>query len=120
MTELYKELMNVTNEMDSISEIAEKENDPSFVPRLQKQKMVLKYIAEEIKKQQDEISNLEHQNLEWKKITFYELIRQVDPDVLERVKSITGGQNFEWKCRHHLFSDAEINAAMDVLMKKDE
>lgn len=117
---LYKDLINVTDEISSISETAEQECDPSFVPRLQKQKMVLKYIAEGVKKQQDEINYLERQNLTWKRITFYELIRQADLETIERVKRIAGEQDFDWKCKHHLFTDTEINAAMDVLVKKEK
>ena len=115
MISIYKELIDAVNKMEDISVAIEKDHDPSLIPELRKEKLVLKYVADHVMKMESQILILNQQVKDSRRIAFYELLRQKDSPVVKRAKHILGKQDFDWRSEHQLFTDSEITSVMAVL-----
>ena len=115
MVSIYKELIDAANKMEDISVAIEKDHDPSLIPELRMEKLVLKYVADQVLKMENQIIILNQQVKDSRRIAFYELLRQKDSSVVKRAKQILGEQDFEWRAEHQMFTDSEITSFMAVL-----
>ena len=115
MVSIYKELLDAVNKMEDISVAIEKDHDPSLIPELRKEKLVLKYVADHVMKMESQIVILNQQVKDSRRIAFYELLRQKDSPVVTRAKRILGEQDFDWRSEHQMFTDSEITSVMAVV-----
>ncbi len=115
MVSIYKELIDAANKMEDISVAIEKDHDPSLIPELRTEKLVLKYVADQVLRMEEQIYVLNQQVKESRRLAFYELMRQKDSPVAKRAQHILGEQDFDWKSEHQMFTDSEINSVMAVL-----
>ena len=115
MISIYKELIDAVNKMEDISVAIEKDHDPSLIPELRKEKLVLKYVADHVMKMESQILILNQQVKDSRRIAFYELLRQKDSPVVKRAKHILGEQDFDWRSEHQMFTDSEITSVMAVV-----
>ena len=115
MVSIYKELIDAVNKMEDISIAIEKDHDPSLIPELRTEKLVLKYVADQVMQMEGQIYVLNQQVRDSRRIAFYELIRQKDSLAVKRAKHILGEQDFDWRSEHQMFTDSEITSVMAVL-----
>lgn len=115
MVSIYKELIDAVNKMEDISITIEKDNDPSHIPELRTEKLVLKYVADQVMQMEGQIYVLNQQVRDSRRIAFYELMRQKDSHAVKRAKHILGEQDFDWRSEHQMFTDSEISSVMAVL-----
>lgn len=115
MVSIYKELIDAVNKMEDISVAIEKDHDPSLIPELRMEKLVLKYVADQVLKMENQIIILNQQVKDSRRIAFYELLRQKDSPAVHKAKRILGEQDFEWRTEHQMFTDSEITSVMAVL-----
>jgi len=115
MVSIYKELIDAVNKMEDISVAIEKDHDPSLIPELRTEKLVLKYVADQVMQMEGQIYVLNQQVRDSRRIAFYELIRQKDSLAVKRAKHILGEQDFDWRSEHQMFTDSEITSVMAVL-----
>ena len=115
MVSIYKELIDAVNKMEDISITIEKDNDPSHIPELRTEKLVLKYVADQVMQMEGQIYVLNQQVRDSRRIAFYELMRQKDSLAVKRAKHILGEQDFDWRSEHQMFTDSEISSVMAVL-----
>lgn len=115
MVSIYKELLDAVNKIEDISVAIEKDHDPSLIPELRKEKLVLKYVADHVMKMEGQIVVLNQQVKESRRIAFYELLRQKDSTAVKHAKRILGEQDFDWRSEHQMFTDSEITSVMAVL-----
>ena len=115
MVSIYKELIDAVNKMEDISVAIEKDHDPSLIPELRMEKLVLKYVADQVLKMENQIIILNQQVKDSRRIAFYELLRQKDSPAVLKAKRILGEQDFEWRTEHQMFTDSEITSVMAVL-----
>ena len=115
MVSIYKELIDAVNKMEDISIAIEKDNDPSHIPELRTEKLVLKYVADQVMQMEGQIYVLNQQVRDSRRIAFYELMRQKDSLAVKRAKHILGEQDFDWRSEHQMFTDSEISSVMAVL-----
>lgn len=115
MVSIYKELIDAVNKMEDISIAIEKDNDPSHIPELRTEKLVLKYVADQVMQMEGQIYVLNQQVRDSRRIAFYELMRQKDSLAVKRAKYILGEQDFDWRSEHQMFTDSEISSVMAVL-----
>ena len=115
MVSIYKELIDAVNKMEDISIAIEKDNDPSHIPELRTEKLVLKYVADQVMQMEGQIYVLNQQVRDSRRIAFYELMRQKDSLAVKRAKHILGEQDFDWRSKHQMFTDSEISSVMAVL-----
>ena len=115
MVSIYKELIDAVNKMEDISIAIEKDHDPSLIPELRTEKLVLKYVADQVMQMEGQIYVLNQQVRDSKRIAFYELMRQKDSLAVKRAKHILGEQDFDWRSEHQMFTDSEISSVMAVL-----
>ena len=115
MVSIYKELIDAVNKMEDISITIEKDNDPSHIPELRTEKLVLKYVADQVMQMEGQIYVLNQQVRDSRRIAFYELMRQKDSLAVIRAKHILGEQDFDWRSEHQMFTDSEISSVMAVL-----
>ena len=115
MVSIYKELIDAVNKMEDIAIAIEKDNDPSHIPELRTEKLVLKYVADQVMQMEGQIYVLNQQVRDSRRIAFYELMRQKDSLAVKRAKHILGEQNFDWRSEHQMFTDSEISTVMAVL-----
>ena len=115
MVSIYKELIDAVNKMEDIAIAIEKDNDPSHIPELRTEKLVLKYVADQVMQMEGQIYVLNQQVRDSRRIAFYELMRQKDSLAVKRAKHILGEQDFDWRSEHQMFTDSEISSVMAVL-----
>ncbi len=115
MVSIYKELIDAVNKMEDISVAIEKDHDPSLIPELRTEKLVLKYVADQVMQMEGQIYVLNQQVRDSRRIAFYELMRQKDSLAVKRAKHILGEQDFDWRSEHQMFTDSEISSVMAVL-----
>ncbi len=115
MVSIYKELIDAVNKMEDISIAIEKDHDPSLIPELRTEKLVLKYVADQVMQMEGQIYVLNQQVRDSRRIAFYELMRQKDSLAVKRAKHILGEQDFDWRSEHQMFTDSEISSVMAVL-----
>lgn len=115
MVSIYKELIDAVNKMEDISIAIEKDHDPSLIPELRTEKLVLKYVADQVMQMEGQIYVLNQQVRDSRRIAFYELMRQKDSRAVKRAKHILGEQDFDWRSEHQMFTDSEISSVMAVL-----
>ena len=115
MVSIYKELIDAVNKMEDISAAIEKDHDPSLIPELRTEKLVLKYVADQVMQMEGQIYVLNQQVRDSRRIAFYELMRQKDSLAVKRAKHILGEQDFDWRSEHQMFTDSEISSVMAVL-----
>ena len=115
MVSIYKELIDAVNKMEDISIAIEKDHDASLIPELRTEKLVLKYVADQVMQMEGQIYVLNQQVRDSRRIAFYELMRQKDSLAVKRAKHILGEQDFDWKSEHQMFTDSEITSVMAVL-----
>jgi hypothetical protein len=115
MVSIYKELIDAVNKMEDISIAIEKDHDPSLIPELRTEKLVLKYVADQVMQMEGQIYVLNQQVRDSRRIAFYELMRQKDSLAVKRAKHILGEQDFDWRSEHQMFTDSEISTVMAVL-----
>ena len=66
MVSIYKDLIDAVNKMEDISVAIEKDHDPSLIPELRMEKLVLKYVADQVLKMENQIIILNQQvKKEW-------------------------------------------------------
>ena len=88
---------------------------PSLIPELRTEKLVLKYVADQVLQMENQIYVLNQQVKDSRRIAFYELMRRKDSLAVKRAKHILGEQDFEWRSEHQMFTDSEITSVMAVL-----
>ena len=119
MVSIYKELIDAVNKMEDISIAIEKDHDPSLIPELRTEKLVLKYVADQVMQMEGQIYVLNQQVRDSRRIAFYELMRQKDSLAVKRAKHILGEQDFDWRSEHQMFTDSEISSVMAVLSEAE-
>ena len=115
MNSLYKELIEIADDLEDIAVTVERENDLSIIPKLRTERLVLQYVAEQVLILEEQIIDLNKQTMYSRRLAFYELLINKDPFATNLAKSIIGEYNFDWRVAHHLFSDEEINLVMTSL-----
>ena len=115
MTTIYKELMDAVEMIEDISIDIEKNHDPLLIPKLRTEKLVLKYVADQVLKMEKQIIILDQQARDSRRFAFYELLRHKDSIAEKKARSILGEQDFDWRWDHKMFTDAEITSVMTIL-----
>ena len=115
MASIYKDLMNAVEMIEDISTDIEKNYDLLLIPKLRTEKLVLKYVADQVLKMENQIIILEQQVKDSRRFAFYELLRHKDSLAVKKARSILGNQDFDWRSDHKMFTDAEITSVMTIL-----
>ncbi len=115
---LYKDLIDTVSSLQEISEAIERENDLTVIPELQKDRMMLKYVADQVRKMEDRIVILNRQVCESRNMLFYEYLSQNNPIIEEKLREVVDDQEIAFKKEKHLFTDNEITKVMAFLYEK--
>ena len=109
---VYEHLNQVAKKMDDISLSIELHNDPSVISDLKRERISLVAVADDVRRIENESAYIRKQCMDLKRLLFYELLRQREPQFIKSIKSIVGTEEFAWRIEHRLFSDQEISSVI--------